>query len=393
VRGLPALRRQSLEAGQLLVREGDPPGPMYVICSGRVRVYRHDVTSVDSTIDLATLGVGDVIGELAPILGQLRSATVQALELTHVLEIPADHVPNVMQHYQPLLRVVALALRERSELSEEQIAAVAERLGVPLPAELVAATEGEPMARSGQLLPVPAHDTTIAYPKTVDCPACGTRFAALTMRMMKDQPAARESDFHNTYRTSYNPYDYEVWVCPNDFYAALPAEFPDLREQDRAEVGPTVEQVVTQWTDGRPDFNVDRTLDLRQRSLELAFAQYRMRQAPHLRLAAIAHRLAWCARERSDVTMERTWLQVALDNYRGGYEVADLGGAKEELRVQYLCGELSLRLGDVDEAITWFAQASRHPNLSENATWERLIREQWGSARASASALTETDSA
>jgi uncharacterized protein (DUF2225 family) len=387
------MRRQSLEAGQLLVREGDAPGPMYVICSGRVRVYRHDVTSVDSTIDLATLGVGDVIGELAPILGQLRSASVQAIEPTQVLEIPADQLQNVMQQYQPLLRVVALALRERSELSDEQITAIAARLGLPLPTELAPDTDGEPMAHSGQMLPVPTHDTTITYPKTVDCPACGTRFAALTMRMLKDQPAARESDFHNTYRSSYNPYDYEVWVCPNDYYAALPAEFPGLREQDRAQVGPIVEQVATQWADGRPDFNVDRTLELRQRSLELAFAQYQMRQAPHLRLAAIAHRLAWCARERGDVAVEHTWLRQALDNYRGGYAVADLGDAKEELRVQYLCGELSLRLGDLDEAVTWFAQASRHPKLSDSPTWERMIRDQWGSARSSVSALTERDDA
>jgi uncharacterized protein (DUF2225 family) len=347
--GLPTLKRRSLTTGQMVVREGDPPGAMYLICSGSVRVYRHDVASVDSTVYLATLGVGDVIGELAPILGQLRSASVQ-------------------------------------------VAAVAARLGLVVPAGLATAADSDAAARGVHVLAVPAHEATIVYPKTIDCPSCGTRFSALTMRMLKDQPAERESDFHNTYRTAYNPYDYEVWVCPNDFYAALPAEFPDLRDKDRRQVAPIVEQVVASWDDV-PDFNVKRTLDLRQYSLELALALYTMRQAPHLRLAAIAHRLAWCARERGDIQTEQKWLRQALDEYTSGYAVADLDGAKEELRIQYLGGELSLRLGDIDGAVTWFAQAARHPDLGDHPTWERMIREQWGAARASATAVTESDSA
>jgi hypothetical protein len=32
-------------------------------------------------------------------------------------------------------------------------------------------------------------------------------------------------------------------------------------------------------------------------------------------------------------------------------------------------------------AITWFAQALRHPGLKEHAIWERMLREQWAVAR------------
>src|SRR5947207_362316 len=105
--GIPQLRIRSLVTGQVLVREGDPPGPMYVICSGTVRVYRRDLTTVRGMIDLARLGVGDIIGELAPILGQLRSASVQALEPTQVVEIPPESLPGLLQQHQSLLRVLA----------------------------------------------------------------------------------------------------------------------------------------------------------------------------------------------------------------------------------------------------------------------------------------------
>ena len=158
-------------------------------------------------------------------------------------------------------------------------------------------------------------------------------------------------------------------------------------------MGRTVEQVVTQWADGVvPDFNVDRT------SISPALTGIGFRAVPNapgaaFRLAAIPTGWRGAPANAATSPWNKPGCRWRSTTTRGGYEVADLGDAEEELRVQYLCGELSLRLGDVDEAITWFSQASRHPKLSENATWERLIREQWGSARASASALTETDSA
>jgi CRP-like cAMP-binding protein/uncharacterized protein (DUF2225 family) len=386
--GLPTLRRRSLVTGEVLLLEGDPPGAMYVLYSGSVRVYRRDPTAVNGVVDVAILRVGDVIGELAPILGQLRSASVQALEPTQVLEIPADQLLNVIQQYQPLLRVVALALRERSDTADDQIGELASRLGLAVPPEVVTIAANNMEPKRAYALAAPVHDPRVVYPKAVECPSCGTRFFALTVHVRKDLPAERESDFHGIYRTSYNPYDYEVWVCPNDLYAALPTEFQSLRAEKRQQIAQSVELVVGQWGGDVPDFNVDRTLELRERSLELALAQYRTRQAPHLRLAAITHRLAWCARERLAVEAENKLLVDALDYYTSGYSDGDMDGAKEELRVQYLCGELSLRLGAVDDAVVWFSQALRHPDVKEHPSWERMLRQQWGVARENS--VTET---
>src|SRR5437879_1987222 len=97
-----SVKLRQLVAGQVLMREGDPPGAIYVICAGRLRVYRRDLTAVDAVIDLATLGSGEVIGELGPILGKLRSATVEALEPSQVLEIPPDQLAGLVQQNQPL---------------------------------------------------------------------------------------------------------------------------------------------------------------------------------------------------------------------------------------------------------------------------------------------------
>jgi uncharacterized protein (DUF2225 family) len=371
---------RKLITGEVLMSEGEPATAMYVVCTGSLRVYRGDPSAIDRVVEIAAVGAGDVIGEVGAILGQLRSATVQALEPTQVLEISADQLPNLAQQHQPLLQVIALALRERTERPYAEIAEMAATIGLILPPSLT--TDVQVAGEKTPAMPVPAHDPTSVYPKAVDCPSCGTRFFALSVHPRKDQPAERESDFHVIYRTSFNPSDYELWVCPNDLYAALPADFLNLADTHRLRVARTVEALVADWGDVVPEFNADRTLELRRSALELTLALYRMRELPHVRVAAIAHRLAWCARERGDTEMDKAWLVRALDSYSAAYREADLGGPKEDLRIAYLCGELSLRLADVNGAIGWFARGLRHPALKEHAAWERMLREQWAGARA-----------
>jgi uncharacterized protein (DUF2225 family) len=369
--------------GQVLVREGDTAEAVYVILTGVVRVYRQDETSPDSMVELAQLGPGDVIGELATILGKPRSATVEAVEPTQVLEITRGQLPSLLKKQSGLERVVVQALRDRSGLADTEIANLASTSGFVLPVQATSppAESAEAPAERNQLVPAPEHDSAYFYPKRVDCPACGATFSALTIHARKDQPTERESDFHNVYATAHNPYDYELWVCPNDLYAGLPSDFRELRDHERTLVARAVEEVVAQWDNEVPEFNGPRSLDLRQRSLELALANYQARQAPHLRLAAVQHRLAWCARERGDIETEKMWLSQALESYTTAFQEAALDGAKEELRVQYLCGELSLRLDDVPGAVNWFSQALRDPVVKDHPTWDKLIREQWAVAR------------
>ena len=258
-----------LAAGQILCREGEAPGPLYVVCSGSVRVYRQ--APDEEVHELARLGPGAVIGELAPILNQPRSATVEAIEPTHIVEVPASELGVLARRQTGLLRVIAHALRERTGLSVGELQDFAGRLGLDLPEEaLTHAADSAPVATR---LPVPEHDKSVVYPKNVTCPACQTTFSALIFRPHKDQPSERASDFHQVYRTTFNPYDYEIWVCPTDLYAALPAEFGALTEAQKAAVEETVAQVVMNtWGGERPEFNADRTLDLREKALQLALA-------------------------------------------------------------------------------------------------------------------------
>jgi uncharacterized protein (DUF2225 family) len=348
-----------------------------------VRAYRRSPATPDAVDELATLGPGDVVGELAAMLQQQRNATVQAIEPTDLLEVPASQVHTLLRQHTSLVRVLAVALKDRAGLSPDEVQAIVQRQGALLPLDSLADDEVDTPSPT---FAVPDHDPANFYPKALTCPVCGARFSVLVVHVQKDQPSQRDTDFHHAYRTEFNPYDYEVWVCPNDLYAALPADFAEISNLQRPRVAEVVAAVVAEWGGERPDFNVDRTSRLREQSLLLALAQYRMRNVSALRLAAVLHRLAWCARERGDADAERTWLAQALQAYSVAYNQDDMDNPKTILRVLYLCGELNTRLGDQRAAIRWFSEGVRHPQIKEHPHWERMLRERWSTVRAAVEA-------
>lgn len=65
----------SVAAGQYLFRQGDPSDVIYMIDDGTVEVVRD---TPDGELMLATLGTGDHVGEMGPLFGLPRSASVRA---------------------------------------------------------------------------------------------------------------------------------------------------------------------------------------------------------------------------------------------------------------------------------------------------------------------------
>jgi CRP-like cAMP-binding protein len=93
--------------------EEDAPGTsMFVIAKGRVNV------AVDSDPKpIATLGAGDIVGEMSLLTGARRSATVIAIEPVEVLEVNKEAFAHVLHHSPTLVgRFVEMLLRRQREL-------------------------------------------------------------------------------------------------------------------------------------------------------------------------------------------------------------------------------------------------------------------------------------
>lgn len=95
-----ALELRRLQHGQVVVRQGEPGDSFFVVAQGRVRISRED--KLGEVQELAQLGEGSVLGEMAVIAAELRTASVHAegsadlLVFTRdALSATADDLPQV----------------------------------------------------------------------------------------------------------------------------------------------------------------------------------------------------------------------------------------------------------------------------------------------------------
>jgi ATP-binding cassette subfamily B protein len=89
---LAELEPRVAAAGEVIVAEGDPPGPLYLIEEGRVRVMR----MVDGAPRyIASLVEGQYFGEVSALAGKPRSATVEAMTTCRLLALSPETVTRL----------------------------------------------------------------------------------------------------------------------------------------------------------------------------------------------------------------------------------------------------------------------------------------------------------
>jgi len=101
----------------VLVRERELGQSMFVLVEGKVDVSKH---TPQGTKSVATLGPGDVVGEMSLFTGERRSATVTALGRVTALEIGKDAL-------QPILAVAPRLADRFAALVEQRHAELANR--------------------------------------------------------------------------------------------------------------------------------------------------------------------------------------------------------------------------------------------------------------------------
>ncbi|HET7901198.1 MAG TPA: peptidase domain-containing ABC transporter [Candidatus Nanopelagicales bacterium] len=125
-------------AGDVLIREGDPPGPMYVVREGRLRVWVHGVG------DVAFLRSGDYVGEASLFQDARRNATVESVGESSLLRLPVDafrdlagREPEFRARIEERLHRYEFRTRARVPLdfAEEILPADAEAAPPPSPAD------------------------------------------------------------------------------------------------------------------------------------------------------------------------------------------------------------------------------------------------------------------
>lgn len=146
---------ESVEAGQDLVRQGELDRDLFLLVTGEAAVLRDDV-------ELATVGPGDHVGELALVAERPRAATVRAKTQVSVARLTRDHFLELSERDPALvLRFVEAlfdVMGDRLTDMDRSVGALLKARSLPLRTRLhVRTADGEAQVRAGtpvgQLLP------------------------------------------------------------------------------------------------------------------------------------------------------------------------------------------------------------------------------------------------
>ncbi|MEI6209542.1 MAG: cyclic nucleotide-binding domain-containing protein [Desulfuromonadales bacterium] len=130
-----ACEERFLMTDEELFSEGDSGDSLWIIQSGRVDVFKHIRGDIDRT--LASLGPGDVIGEMSFIDQSRRSAGARTVEPGEFLVLTRNSFQGVQRErpeiaagfYRNLASILAARLRTTNELYRESVAFSIEATG------------------------------------------------------------------------------------------------------------------------------------------------------------------------------------------------------------------------------------------------------------------------
>lgn len=97
---LGRLERRTLRADETLFRAGDPGNGMYIVLSGRIALYVE--TAEGARRALTVLREGDMLGEMALLTGEPRSATAVAAAETELFEIGEETFRQLIEEHAVL---------------------------------------------------------------------------------------------------------------------------------------------------------------------------------------------------------------------------------------------------------------------------------------------------
>ena len=104
------LERRFVPKGKIIMQEGDVGYSAFLVQSGKVVVY---TDAGGKRLELARMGVGQIVGEMALVFDQPRTATVEALEDCNLIVITRRVLQQKLDKSDPTIRAIVPMLMRR----------------------------------------------------------------------------------------------------------------------------------------------------------------------------------------------------------------------------------------------------------------------------------------
>lgn len=121
-----AFERRTFAPGELVFKEGDPGDSLYVVESGRVRIWRGD--DIHPTI-IGTVDEKGVFGEMAIFDRKPRMANASAETESVLMRMPASVLRESLYGADPLLRQLVQLLIDNIRTMARRLDELEQRVG------------------------------------------------------------------------------------------------------------------------------------------------------------------------------------------------------------------------------------------------------------------------
>jgi cAMP-dependent protein kinase regulator len=99
------LRLLAFEPGDIIITEGDPGDSLFILTTGRVKAFLHNVDGPGQRL-ARTMGDGAFFGEISILSGKPRTATVAAVTPCELLELDRPTLDEITKTYPHVLDVL-----------------------------------------------------------------------------------------------------------------------------------------------------------------------------------------------------------------------------------------------------------------------------------------------
>ncbi|MGE5390485.1 MAG: DUF2225 domain-containing protein [Deltaproteobacteria bacterium] len=346
---------------------GDRGNEMYIILKGRVGVY---INSFDGfPAKLNELKTGDFFGEMSLLESMPRSATISALEETVVLIINENNFEQVIAQQPNLAMRIMKGMSNRLRQQNEELSFLKKGTKPgeeesPAGEEVAAAGPSAPVAVKGPIFPpghksynliAPSTHEPYLFDKDTECPVCEKKFPVRMMRSSKLRLDKVDNDMRQHFE-EFEPLWYAVWVCPHCFYANFNFEFKQISDAMKPKI---IEHGKTLQGKVNLNFSTPRKIDEVFLTYYMAMQTLQQAAKPEPgKFAKVWLRLSWLYSDVGDEEMYDMTTREAYASFKDSYfNTRRDSSVEQDQRINLLLGELSLRVGEKEEAMKFYRDA------------------------------------
>ena len=212
------------------------------------------------------------------------------------------------------------------------------------------------------------------WQKNVYCPVCATEFNTYNYKSKSFPVLRKESDFHEIYEY-LNPLVFDIWVCPECFYAAKKDDFNTLDMKETKIIAS--EKPKRKKITGNLNYRMMRDQELGIASYRLAVMCYQHRKPSSGFYGSIYLKAAWLAREEKKEDQEKEFLELVAHYYEKSLSEGEkISGQLSELGLMYLLGDVYRRMGDLEKAARYLMKVKQDPDVRKEKAIMRMAEEQ-----------------